>query len=267
MIEKITQLLDLLRTKRPLVHNITNFVVMNFTANALLSLGASPVMAHAVEEAGEMAGLAGAVVLNIGTLSRPWVDAMALAAGAAAEHHVPVVLDPVGAGATRFRTETARRLLRDFPIAVLRANGSEVLAVAGENGGTRGVDSVHGADDAQAAAVDLAKKHGMVVAVTGVEDFVTDGERSVRIANGHPLMARITGTGCTASALTGAFCAVEPDRLIAASAALTVFGIAGELAARTNPRPGTFQMLLLDGLDEIDGRGIRKRARVRASWL
>ncbi len=267
MLERISQLVDLLRQKRPLVHNITNFVVMNFTANALLALGASPVMAHAAEEVEEMASLSGALVINIGTLSGPWVDAMALASRAAVEHSVPIVLDPVGAGATRFRTETARRLLEEFPVAVLRGNGSEVLALAGAGGQTRGVDSVHGADDAHAAAVDLARKFGTVAAVTGVEDFVTDGERSIRIANGHPLMGRITGTGCTASAIAGAFCAVEPDSLIAAASALTVLGIAGELAARSNPRPGTFQYLLLDGLDEIDGRILREKARVSASWL
>lgn len=259
----ISRMLDTLRQKRPLVHNITNFVVMNFTANALLSLGASPVMAHAPEEVEEMAALAGALVINIGTLSTPWVDSMFLAARAAQKRSIPIVLDPVGAGATRFRTETARRLLDELPITVVRGNASEILALGGDTTGTRGVDAVHGAEAARSVASELAERRNTVVAVTGVEDFVTDGLRGYIISNGHALMGRVTGTGCAASAITGAFCAVEPDALMAVTGALVTFGLAGERAARSNPRPGTFQTLLLDALDEIDGTILQEGVRIR----
>ena len=259
----ISRMLDTLRQRRPLVHNITNFVVMNFTANALLSLGGSPVMAHAPEEVEEMAALAGALVINIGTLSTPWVDSMFLAARAAQERSIPIVLDPVGAGATRFRTNTARRLLDELPITVVRGNASEILALAGDTTGTRGVDAVHGTEAARSVALELAEKRSTVVAVTGVEDFVTDGLRGYIISNGHALMGRVTGTGCAASAITGAFCAVEPDALMAVTGALVTFGLAGERAARSNPRPGTFQALLLDALDEMNGAMLQEGTRIR----
>ena len=263
--QKTVDILEKIRREHPLVHNITNYVVMNFTANALLALGASPVMAHAIEEVEEMVGLANALVLNIGTLSRPWIDSMARAARAARDRSIPIVLDPVGAGATRFRTETARRLMDEAPVAVLRGNASEILAVAGQKAVTRGVDSVGGAEDARLAAGDLAKNYGIVVAVTGAQDFVTDGLRTARISNGHALMGRVTGTGCAASAITGAFCGAATDAFAAAIGALVTFGIAGELAARPNPGPGSFQVGLLDALDAIDGADIRARARVAFS--
>jgi hydroxyethylthiazole kinase len=264
-VEKSSDILEKIRREHPLVHNITNYVVMNFTANALLALGASPVMAHAVEEVEEMVGLANALVINIGTLSQPWIDSMVRAARAARARSIPIVLDPVGAGATRFRTETSRRLIGEAPVAVLRGNASEILAVAGQKGITRGVDSVHGAEDAWMAARDLAKTYGTVVAVTGAEDFVTDGVRVARISNGHPLMGRVTGTGCAASAITGAFCGAETDAFAAAIGALVTFGIAGELAALPNTGPGSFQVGLLDALDAIEGAAIRARARVAFS--
>ena len=265
MVEKTCDVLERIRRQHPLVHNITNYVVMNFTANVLLALGASPVMAHAIEEVDEMVGLANALVINIGTLSQPWIDSMAKAVRSARDWRIPVVLDPVGAGATRFRTETARRLIDEAPVAVLRGNGSEILAVAGRKAITRGVDSVHGAEDARQAAGDFARTCGIVVAVTGAEDFVTDGFRTARIANGHALMSRVTGTGCAASAITGAFCAAETDAFAAATGALVTFGIAGELAARPDPGPGSFQVGLLDALDAVDGAMIRQRSRVTLS--
>jgi hydroxyethylthiazole kinase len=267
LVNRAADLLVAVRTARPLVHNITNYVVMNPTANALLALGASPVMAHAGEEVAEMAAIAGALVLNIGTLSPPWISAMFKAAESARQKRVPIVLDPVGAGATRLRTETARKLLGEFPPEVLRANASEILAVAGDGGQTRGVDSRHPVELARDAAVQLARKFNITVAVTGPEDFVTDGARTVRISNGHPLMSRVTGTGCTASALAGAFCAVEKDAFVAAVASLVAFGIAGEMAARDHPRPGTFQVRLLDALDEIQPEHVRAGARVEIATL
>ncbi|MBM4154846.1 MAG: hydroxyethylthiazole kinase [Lentisphaerae bacterium] len=265
LVETAVAALDGIRARRPLVHNITNYVVMNSTANALLSLGASPVMAHAIEEVADLASIAGALVINIGTLSGPWIEAMVRAGRAARAAGVPVVLDPVGAGATRLRTDTSLRLIREAPPTVIRGNASEILALGSSGAGGRGVDAAHTVEQARAAAVGLARSTGAVVAVTGEEDFVTDGRREVRVANGHALMARITGTGCAATAVTGAFCAVERDALAAAAAALIVFGVAGELAAAGAPRPGTYQVRLLDALDEVDGGAVRARSRIRVA--
>ncbi|MBU4459984.1 MAG: hydroxyethylthiazole kinase [Verrucomicrobia bacterium] len=265
LVEAAVAALGAIRARRPLVHNITNYVVMNSTANTLLSLGASPVMAHAIEEVEEFAAMAGALVLNIGTLSGSWIDAMVRAGRAAKAAGVPVVLDPVGAGATRLRTETSVLLLREAAPSVIRGNASEILALGAAGGGGKGVDAAHTVDQARAAAVALARASGAVVAVTGAEDFVTDGRTEVRVANGHALMARITGTGCAASAVTGAFCAVERDPLAAAAAALIVFGIAGEMAAVGEPRPGTYQVRLLDALDAVDAARVAEGARVRVA--
>lgn len=266
MLAETARCLEKIRAQRPLVHNITNYVVMSYTANALLCLGASPVMAHAVEEVEAMVELADALVINIGTLSAPWVDAMFLASRAAIERSIPVVLDPVGAGATAFRTDTARRLLDEFGITVLRGNASEIMALAGLDSTTRGVDSVHATAEARSAAVELANVYKAVVAVTGAEDFITNGPKSARVANGHPLMGRVSGTGCVASSIVAAFCAVQPDPLVAATAGLSVLGIAGELAARDNPGPGTFQRLLLDALDAMESRNIEEKGRIAVSW-
>ena len=263
--QKTADILDEVRRGHPLVHNITNYVVMNFTANVLLALGASPVMAHAIEEVEEMVGLANALVINIGTLSQPWIDSMARAARAARDRSVPIVLDPVGAGATRFRTETVRRLMDEAPVAVVRGNASEILAVAGQKGITRGVDSVSPVEDARLAAGDLAKTNGIVVAVTGAEDFVTDGSRMAKISNGHALMGRVAGHGLLRNAIMGAFCAAEIDAFAAAIGALVTFGIAGELAARSNPGPGSFQVGLLDSLYAMDSTVVKERARVAFS--
>jgi len=244
------------------VHHLTNWVTIYDCAQVVKSLGASPVMAHALEEVEEMTGLAGALVINIGTLSPAWIEAMFLAARAARKAGKPVVLDPVGAGATRLRTDTSRRLVEEGLITVVRGNPSEILAVSGQASRTRGVDAADAIRDVQAAALALARSKGVIVSMTGPEDLVTDGIGSRSIRNGHPLMARVTGSGCVASALTGAFCAVEPDPLKAATAALAVWGIAGEWAARNNPRPGTYQTLLVDALDEVNAAMIRERARV-----
>ncbi len=186
--EQISRDLEAVRKEKPLVHNITNYVVMNTTANTLLALGASPVMAHALEEVEEMAELSRALVLNIGTLSPPWVAAMYKAARAAEKKNVPIVVDPVGAGATRYRTLTAQALLSRYKVNVLRGNASEILAVHGGDFQTKGVDAAHSVEQARVSARELAKKHGIVVAVTGPEDYVTDGSRVARIQNGHALL-------------------------------------------------------------------------------
>jgi hydroxyethylthiazole kinase len=253
-----------LRERKPLVHQITNYVVMNETANATLALGALPVMAHAQEEVEELASAAGALVLNIGTLSRPWIEAMLLAAKAANEAGVPVVLDPVGAGATTLRTETAKRILDRAQIAVVRGNAAEVATLAGREAEIRGVESIgaegSGADLAQAAARAL----GTVAAVTGAVDHVSDGDRVIAVSNGHALLATVSGTGCMATAVTGCFLAARPDApLEAAAEGLVAFGVAGEDAAEGAKGPGSFHVQLYDALYNLDPETIDGRARSR----
>ena len=237
-----------IREQGPLVHNITNYVVMNTTANALLALGASPVMAHAPEEVAEMVGLAGALVINIGTLSAPWIESMKITARAARERGIPIVLDPVGTGATRFRTQTALALIDEATPTVIRGNASEILALAGAAGATKGVDSVHGTDDALEAARAMADGNGLVVCVSGEVDVLTDGGRVLRVLNGDAMMPRITGLGCVASALTGAFLAVNASPLEAAAHAMATMGIAGELAGERSGGPAAFQVEFMDAL-------------------
>jgi hydroxyethylthiazole kinase len=250
------------RKRCPLVHNITNFVVMNPTANALLALGASPVMAHAAEEVEEMAAIAGAVVLNIGTLDPTWVASMIRAGKKANSLSRPVVLDPVGAGATTLRTEAARRIVSEVRVAVVRGNASEIMALGTGRGATRGVDSAHGVEEALEAARGLALELGTVLAVTGPVDRVTDGRRLLAVENGHPLMARITGSGCMATAVTGAFLAVNENALEAAAGALALFGLSGQRAAAHVNTPGRFTAALIDALFTLDPETLQREARI-----
>jgi hydroxyethylthiazole kinase len=250
-----------LRRTAPLVHNITNYVAMDVTANALLALGASPAMVHAEEEVEEFVGIAGALVVNIGTLSPAWVRAMERATDRAVALGKPWVLDPVGAGATRYRTDVAGDLARRRP-TVLRGNASEILAVAGAAAATKGVDSVHDSADALDVARSLAGALGCTVAVTGAIDYVTDGSRVLRVANGHPMMTKVTALGCTASAFVGAFLAIRPDPVLAAAQALGILGLAGERAARHTHGPGSFRWRLLDALHQFDEGAIQKGIRI-----
>jgi hydroxyethylthiazole kinase len=257
------QALRELRERRPLVHQITNYVVMNETANATLALGALPVMAHAREEVEEMVALAGALVLNIGTLSPHWIDAMLLAGKSANEHGIPVVLDPVGAGATRFRTETARRLLDEVKVAVLRGNQGEVATLVGVQAEVRGVESIGAGGEPADLARAAARKLGLVASVTGPIDHVSDGDRVLAVANGHELLAAVTGTGCMSSAITGCFLAVERDRpLEAAAGALAAFGVAAENAARDAQGPGSFHVGLYDALAALEPETLDVRAKI-----
>jgi len=252
-----------LRERKPLVHQITNYVVMNETANATLAIGALPVMAHAPQEAEEMASVASALVLNIGTLSDHWIEAMFLAGAAANEARIPVVVDPVGAGATGYRTSTAERLIGGLEVAVVRGNAAEVATLAGRKAEIRGVESVgadgSGAELAQAAARSL----GCVVSVTGPVDHVSDGERVLAVSNGHELLSTVTGTGCMSTAITGCFLGARPDApLEAAAEALVAFGVAGEDAAAEARGPGSFHAALYDALHGLDPDTIDARARV-----
>jgi hydroxyethylthiazole kinase len=251
-----------LRESKPLVHQITNYVVMNETANATLALGALPVMAHAREEVEEMAALAGALVLNIGTLSPDWVEAMLLAGRAANANGVPVVLDPVGAGATTYRTETARRILGAVEVTVLRGNPGEVATLVGVDAEVRGVESIGAGGDPADLALEAARTLDLVASVTGPADHVSDGRSVIKIENGDAMMAAITGTGCMSSALTGCFLAVNRERPFEAAAeALVAFGVAGEDAAREAKGPGSFHVALYDALAALDPVTLDERAR------
>ena len=257
------------RQQQPLVHNITNFVVMNYNANALLALGAAPVMAHAREEVRDMAGIAQALVLNIGTLSPEWIEAMVMALQTARGRGIPVVLDPVGAGATPYRNRAVAELLAAGSPTVLRGNASEILSVAGVEAATRGVDSAAASDDAVQTARTLAARLGAVVCVSGATDHILapDG-RHVRLSNGHVWMTRVTGVGCSATALIGAFCAVQPDAFHATIAAMAYLGVVGEVAAAQVQAQGRgvgqLQIALLDGLQLLDAETFHARLRLQA---
>ena len=253
-----------LRERKPLVHSITNYVVMNETANAVLALGALPVMAHAREEMQEMVGLAGALVLNIGTLEDAWVESMLLAGAAANERGVPVVLDPVGAGATTYRTDTAKRILDSVDVAVLRGNPGEVATLVGVEAEVRGVESIGTGGDTAELAREAARTLGLVASVTGAVDHVSDGERTVTVANGHELLASVTGTGCMSTVLTGCFLAAKADALEAAAEALAAFGVAGEDAAVGAKGPGSFHVGLYDALAALDPATLTGRAKIDA---
>lgn len=261
--ERAAVSLGRIRSITPLVHNITNFVVMNYTANVLLASGASPVMAHAENEVEEMAELAGSLVLNIGTLSDLWVDAMVKAGKTAGAIGIPIILDPVGVGATTLRTTAAKRILHETRVKVLRGNSSEILALAGQKSMSRGVDAGDAVDEAAAAASQLAKEYNTTVAVTGPVDCVTDGIYVVEVANGHALMPYVTGTGCAVSALVGAFAAVEEDMVVAAAGALAFLGLAGEQAAKKAKGPGTFMIELLDALYNMSPEELNAGALIR----
>lgn len=242
----------------PLVHSITNLVVMNFNANALLALGASPVMAHAEEEVREMVGIAQALVLNIGTLEPDWIRAMKLALAAARERGIPVVLDPVGAGATPYRNAALAELLQAGAPTIVRGNASEIMSLAGLAVRTRGVDSAASSLEAVDAARSLARELGAVVCVSGADDHVVDASgRWATLSNGHPWMTRVTGVGCSASALVGAFAAVQSDAWCATLAAMAHLGVVGETAVErvqaAGAGVGRLQTELLDGL-QLMGR-------------
>ena len=247
-----------LRSESPLVVNITNYVAMNFAANVLLAAGASPVMAHAPEEMDEMLAIAGALTINFGTLDKTWNCAMMNAGIEAQRLGKPVVFDPVGAGATSFRTGTALGFLKSFPVAVIRANSSEILALSDSAAAaTKGVDATDPVDAALPAAAALARQYNTVVAVSAAVDAVTDGSTLVRIHGGSPLMPCITATGCALTALTGACCALAPSNpLLAAATAMAIFKAAAETAAQTARGPGSMAVAFLDALHALSPSSI-----------
>jgi hydroxyethylthiazole kinase len=266
--KKIKEAIDVLqkvRQKRPLIHNITNLVVTNFTANGLLALGASPVMAYAKEEVAEMAKIASGLVLNIGTLNSEEVEAMLIAGESANKHQVPIIFDPVGAGATTYRTETARKIMEQLDITVIRGNAAEIANVIGEAWEIKGVDAGDGAGDQIGLAQKAAKQLKTIVAITGKDDVVTDGITTYVIRNSHPLLTRVTGAGCLLSSVVGAFVAAEKDHLLATMSALLYYGIAGEIAAEKTSEQGigSFQVEFLNQLSKITGEQIEQYASVQ----
>jgi hydroxyethylthiazole kinase len=259
LIENITQALTAVRQQKPLVVNITNYVVMNNTANALLAIGASPIMAHSKQEMAEMMSFAGALVINIGTLDSEWTPRMIFAVEQANANGKVVVLDPVGCGASTLRTETSRQIARLADKLIIRGNASEIIALAGEQAQSKGVDSLDSSDSALGAAQFLVAEYGANVVISGETDYIVTKSQTVTLGNGHEMMPYVTGMGCTLSALTGAFAAVGDETGLAAAA---VLGVAGEIAAEQARGPGSLQLTLLDELYQLDEQTLAKRLKL-----
>ncbi|MFC5409372.1 hydroxyethylthiazole kinase [Larkinella bovis] len=251
-----------IRAQAPLIHNITNFVVMNNTANALLAVGASPAMVHAPEETADFVAISSALVVNIGTLDENFVAGMKQAMRRAKDLGKPIVFDPVGVGATPYRNRVSAELLTLSAPEIIRGNASEIMALAGLDAQTKGVDSLFGSDAAVDAAHQLSRSLGCVVVVSGATDYIIRGEQTAAIANGHPLMTRVTGMGCTATALTGAFAAVNADYFQAAAHAMAVMGVAGEMAVEKQTAPGSLQVNFLDALYQLTASDIADRLKI-----
>ena len=262
---KAEEALRKIAEERPLVHHLTNYVSVSLVANTTLLTGALPVMAHALEEVAEMVSLASALVVNIGTLDAHFIEAVLIAGSRANEQGTPVVLDPVGAGATSFRTNTAERLLSELSIAAVCGNAGEVATLAGLAAEVRGVESLAG--DAREAAAKAAGALGVTVAATGETDYVSDGEHTLAVSNGHPLMSRVVGSGCASTAVVGCFAAVDGSMGMVETVAhaLAYFGRAGEVAAEGAGGGGTFKPRLLDALAGLAGdpKGLEDTLRVK----
>lgn len=258
-IDTIINALHAVREQKPLVVNITNYVVMNNTANALLAIGASPIMAHSREEMAEMMSFSGALVVNIGTLDSLWIPRMMIAVEQANNHNRVVVLDPVGCGASKLRTQTSRQIAEAANKLIIRGNASEIIALAGEQGTSKGVDSTDSSEVAVGAAQYLAKTYQCNVVVSGETDFIITADRQIKLNNGHVMMPYVTGMGCTLSALTGAFAAVGEETGLAAAA---VLGVAGEIAAEQSKGPGSLQLNLLDALYLLDEENLIQRLKM-----
>lgn len=256
------------REKRPLVHNITNQVVTNVVANTLLSVGASPVMAFAHEEVADMAVLANGLSLNMGTLTPDIITAMRIAGRSANDCGVPIVFDPVGIGATPYRTQSAASLIDELQVTVLRGNAGEIGRMVGSGGEVSGVDVLSVSDGLTDAMISYAQRKNMVVVATGPNDYVTDGETLWQLSNGHRWLSLITGSGCSLTGLLGAFVGVvdktSPRSVFAKAtiAAVTCLNVAGELAAEHAQGPGTFQAALFDALDYLTPDLLQKKANI-----
>jgi hydroxyethylthiazole kinase len=261
-----TQISDLfahVRKKRPLIHHITNYVTANDCANITIAAGGSPVMADAPEEVCEMVTFSGALVLNIGTLNKEQIESMLLAGGMANDRRIPIVLDPVGVGATAYRTECAQRLLDELQITILKGNAGEIATLAGSAAAyVRGVDSHGVSGDMVKTAQQFANREVLTVVVSGAADIVTDGNRILMVENGHPMLGTISGTGCMAASVIGAFIAEADDPVIASAAALASFGIAGEKAAACARGPFSFKTALFDEMAALKPEDLVMGARI-----
>lgn len=264
-IQNLVRDVQLVREKSPLIHNITNYVVMNNTANALLAIGASPVMAHSIDEVVEMAGIASALVLNIGTLDAEWVESMVLAGKTASQKNTPVVFDPVGAGATSYRTKVCKQIIEECKPSIIRGNASEILALCHANSQTKGVDSTASSDSALESAKALALLTRSVVVISGPTDYITDGIQVNTVENGNSMMARVTGMGCTSTAVVAAFAAINNNVLEAATHGMAVMSIAGETAAFRSPGTGSLQVNFLDELYHLNEETIQMTIKQSAS--
>lgn len=262
--QQLSDAFNSLRSKRPLVHHITNYVTVNDCANITLCIGGAPVMADAPEEVEEMVSMAGSLVLNIGTLNERQVSSMLIAGKMANERNIPIVLDPVGAGATRYRTETVHRLMKELNISIIKGNAGEIGVLAGTGGVVRGVDSGGLTGEPLEITRELARTSGSIVILSGETDIVSDGRSSYLISNGHELMGRVSGTGCMATSIVAAFAAVSPDLTVGSVAALAAFGIAGERAARRAYAPSSFKVALLDETASLTPELLAERSRVRS---
>lgn len=261
--KKIFETIERIRQVRPLIHNITNMVAMNDSANIILAIGGLPIMAHAQAEVREMVRAAGALVLNIGTLTSEQIDSMIAAGEEANGLKKPIVLDPVGAGATYLRTESALRLQERVKIDIVRGNYAEVSVLAGLKGKIKGVESVGSEKNSVEVACSLARKHNQVVVITGEKDIVTDGKIVLEISNGSPMLRTITATGCMVTSLIATFAAVCDDYVLASAGALVCFGLAGERAAVGAKGPGSFKMNLFDEVYNLNEEIICKDLKVK----
>nr|WP_174655190.1 hydroxyethylthiazole kinase [Lactococcus reticulitermitis] len=262
-------MLENVRKTKPLIHHLTNYVTVNDCANITLAIGASPIMAEAIEEAADIAQMSQALVINIGTLNSRTVPAMLAAGKAANTVGIPVILDPVGAGASAFRNQTVDQLLSEVNFSVIRGNISEIKFIAGLDVATKGVDAadndLQNTDETASLAKSLAKQLRAVIAITGAVDVISDGQQVITIANGHPKLAAITGTGCMCTSLIGAYCGGNPDTIFQATAtAILSMGIAGEIAFEKAGKGGNgqFHAAIQDGISLLTETILQERARV-----
>lgn len=265
---KYADLLRNVRAKKPLVHHITNYVTVNDCANITLAIGGSPVMADEPADALDIVSIASAVVLNMGTLNERTIPVMLAAGQAANARGIPVVFDPVGAGASKLRNETAAKLLGEVTLAAVRGNISEIRFLAGLQSHTKGVDAsdadIMGTGDAKQAAKSLAKRTNGIVAITGATDIVTDGEKVVSLSNGVPMLGSLTGTGCMCSSLIGCYLGANPkEPFESVTAALLSMGIAGEIAHERAGHlgSGSFRAALHDAMSRMDAATLEERAK------
>lgn len=271
--QKVVELLNRLKNKKPLIHNITNYVTVNDCANILLAIGASPIMADDLKESADITSIASALVINIGTLNERTIESMIASGKKANELNIPVVLDPVGAGASLFRNETTKRILEEIKISVLRGNMSEIKFIAGLESETKGVDASESdlksdSDEGIRVANSLAKRFNCTVAITGVCDIVSDGEKSVTIENGTKMLSNVTGTGCMTTALVGGYlgaCETKEDLFISCYFRNSIYGICGEIAEERagSIGLGSFHMAIIDAVSNLDEEDLLKRSKIK----